>query len=191
GARAGLDDALPFAMDPVVYDFQINPRGTEATLDAAQAAMMPPPYYALQVPRMLATPAGSIPQQRRADVDHFANACPDSGDLLALCRTMVNHLFPVTRSAADTSAVRWDDEAEQIRRANGFHSVQHEQWRDDLQRGGIGRARNRLPVDLDVRDVEDSELIPASSPWPPQALERGEAALARGEVAIVTLAAGV
>jgi galactokinase/mevalonate kinase-like predicted kinase len=190
-AKAELDDALPFAMDPVVYDFQINPRGTVATLDAAQAAMLPPPYYALQVPRMLAMPAGTLPQQRRADVDHFANACPDSGDLLALFRTMVNHLFPVTRSAADTSAAQWDEEAEQIRCANGFDSVQHEQWRDDLQRGRIGLARNRLPVDLDVCDVEDSELIPAGGPYPVRALERGESALARGEVGIVTLAAGV
>src|SRR5262249_3458401 len=40
-------------------------------------------------------------------------------------------------------------------------------------------------------DVEDSELIPATAPWPVRALERGESALARGEVAIVTLAAGV
>src|SRR5437763_14540734 len=103
---------------------------------------------------------------------------------------MLNHLFPVTRSAADTSTAEWDEEAQRIRRENGFDPVQHEQLRDDLQRGRIGLARNRLPVDLDVRDVEDSELIPATAPWPVRALERGESALARGEVAIVTLAAG-
>ena len=26
-AKASLDDALPFAMEPVVYDFRINPAG--------------------------------------------------------------------------------------------------------------------------------------------------------------------
>ena len=31
--KGSLDDALPFAMEPVVYDFRINPRGTLATLD--------------------------------------------------------------------------------------------------------------------------------------------------------------
>src|SRR5262249_20298628 len=36
-----LDDALPFAMEPVVYDFRINPAGTLATLDSGSAAMMP------------------------------------------------------------------------------------------------------------------------------------------------------
>ena len=28
--KASLDDALPFAMEPVVYDFRINPHGTFA-----------------------------------------------------------------------------------------------------------------------------------------------------------------
>jgi galactokinase/mevalonate kinase-like predicted kinase len=190
-AKADLDDALPFAMDPVVYDFRINRHGTIAALDHGRDAMMPPPYYALQVPRMLAMPTASLPRQRRADVDHFANACSTDADLLGLFRTMVNHLFPVTRSAADTTAAAWDEEAERIRRENGFDPVQHEQLRDDLQRGRIGLARNRLPVDLEVRDVEDSELIRAGAPWPAAALERGEAALGRGEVAVVTLAAGV
>ena len=78
---------------------------------------------------------------------------------------MVNHLFPVARSAADHSAAGWDEEAERIRRENGFDPVQHEQLREDLQRGRIGLARNRLPVDIDVRDVEDSDLIPAVGPW--------------------------
>jgi galactokinase/mevalonate kinase-like predicted kinase len=190
-AKAELDDALPFAMEPVVYDFRINPAGTVATLDSGSSAMMPPAYYALQVPRMTAAPSGSIPIQRRTDVDHFANNAPDQADLIRLFRTMVNHLFPVTRSAADTSAAEWDQEADRIRRENGFDPVQHEQLREDLQRGRIGLARNRLSVDIDVRDVDDSELIPASGPWPSRAVQRGQDAIASGEVAVVTLAAGV
>ena len=64
--KASLDDALPFAMEPVVYDFRINPHGTFAALDAGAEAMMPPRYYTLQVPRMIA--AGrprSIPHRAR------------------------------------------------------------------------------------------------------------------------------
>ena len=53
-AKGELDDALPFAMEPVVYDFRINPHGTLATLDSASEAMMPSQYYALQTPRMIA-----------------------------------------------------------------------------------------------------------------------------------------
>jgi hypothetical protein len=189
--KSKLDDALPFAMEPVVYDFRINPNGTYATLDAGNQAMMPPQYYTLQVPRMIAAGNESVPYQRRVDIDHFANRCPEPADLLRVFRTTINHLFPVTRSADDGSRAQWDTEAAQIRRENGFDAVQHEQLREDLIRGRIGLARNRLPVDLDIRDVDDSELIQALPPWPQAAIERGQAALSRNEVAVVTLAAGV
>ncbi len=190
-AKAELDDALPFAMEPVVYDFRINPAGTVATLKSGPDAMMPPSYYAIQVPRMIGAPAGSLSVHRRADVDHFATHFPDQTEQLKLFRTMVNHLFPVTRSAADTTAADWDAEADRIQRENGFDPVQHEQLREDLQRGRIGLARNRLSVDLDVRDVDDSELIAAAGSWSPSVVRKGEAAIGNGEVAVVTLAAGV
>jgi UTP--glucose-1-phosphate uridylyltransferase len=190
-AKGSLDDALPFAMEPVVYDFRINPNGTLATLDSAGDAMMPSQYYALQTPRMIAAKAGSVPYHRRSDVDHFANRCPDSGELVRVFRTMINHLFPVTRGSDQGSKSQWDTEAAGIRRDNGFDPVQHELVRGDLQRGRIGLARNRLPVDLDISDVDDSELIMANEPLGTAAIARGEAAIKRGEVAVVTLAAGV
>ncbi len=190
-AKGSLDDALPFAMEPVVYDFRINPDGTLATLDSAGDAMMPSRYYALQTPRMIAAAAGSVPDHRRADVDHFANRCGDSGELVRVFRTMINHLFPVTRASDQGSKSQWDAEAARIRGDNGFDALQHEQLRGDLQRGRIGLARNRLPVDLDIRDVDDSELIMARAPASAAAIAKGTAALERGEVAVVTLAAGV
>jgi hypothetical protein len=189
-AKDALDDALPFAMEPVVYDFRLNPRGTWATLETGAAAMMPARYYSLQVPRMIAG-AGALAQARKADVDHFANNCSDADALLRVFRTTVNHLFPVYRSAAGTTALQWDEQSQRIRQENGFDPVQHEKLREDLQRGRIGLARNRLPVDLDIRDVNDADLIHASDGIPRTAIERGEAAIRQGEVAVVTLAAGV
>ena len=97
----------------------------------------------------------------------------------------------MTRSADDSSRAEWDAEAARIRRDNGFDPVQHEQLRDDLQHGRIGLARNRLPVDLDIRDVDDSELILAADPIAATTVGRGQSALKSGEVAVVTLAAGV
>jgi galactokinase/mevalonate kinase-like predicted kinase len=190
-AKLALDDALPFAMEPVVYNFRINAHGTFATLDAGTQAMMPPPYYTIQVPRMIAAGTTALPYHRRADVDHFANRCPETDQLLRVFRTTINHLFPVTRSADDLSRAEWDAEAARIRRDNGFDPIQHEQLRDDLQRGRIGLSRNRLPVDLDIRDVDDADLIQAAEAVWPAAVSRGESALQRGEVAVVTLAAGV
>ena len=81
-------------------------------------------------------------------------------------RTMVNHLFPVTRGAADSTTAQWDEEVETIRRENGFDAVQHERLREDLVRGRIGLARNRLPVDLEIRDVDDDDLLPAQGQVP-------------------------
>src|SRR5207302_4584250 len=57
--------------------------------------------------------------------------------------------------------------------------------------GRIGLARNRLPVDTDIRDVADSDLVPAHGPIPDEAARRGERALRDGEMAVVSLAAGV
>src|SRR5262249_1101695 len=157
------DDALPFAMEPVVYDFRINPRGSFAELQTGAEAMMPPRYYTLQVPRMIAERAAAadpakapttggpkapaLDPARMPDVDHVANHCRETGELLRVFRTMINNLFPVARGAADSTAAAWDEDAETIRAENGFDPVQHAQLREDLQRGRIGLARNRLPVD--------------------------------------------
>ncbi len=189
--KSELDDALPFAMEPVVYDFKINPRGTWAELETGSSAMMPPRYYTLQVPRMIATGTASLDTMRKADVDHFANHCPATNELIGVFRTMINHLFPVTRSAQDATSARWNEQAERIRAENGFDPVQHDGLREDLIRGRIGLARNRLPVDLDIRDVDDADLIHTYGHVPPAAAELGEHSLRRGEVAVVTLAAGV
>ncbi|MDR3619368.1 MAG: UTP--glucose-1-phosphate uridylyltransferase [Paludisphaera borealis] len=189
--KGSLDDALPFAMEPVVYDFRINPRGTFATLDDQGSAMMPPRYYTLQAPRMIAAGTANLDQLRKADIDHFANHCSETPELLRVFRTMINNLFPVTRSASDSTASRWEEQAETIRRENGFDPVQHESLREDLQRGRIGLARNRLPVDLEIRDVDDSDLIAAHDRIPKAAIEAGERMIRRGEVAVVSLAAGV
>ena len=48
-----LEHALPFAMEPVVYDFAINERGTWAELLTGDDALLPPDYYGLTVPGLL------------------------------------------------------------------------------------------------------------------------------------------
>jgi galactokinase/mevalonate kinase-like predicted kinase len=190
-SKAELDDALPFAMEPVVYDFAINPRGTAAELLTGSEAMMPARYYTLQVPRMIAEGAAVAPT-RKADFDHFASHCPDTGELVRSFRTMVNNLFPVPRAAGAGQRAGWDREAERIKKSNGFDAIQHEQLRSDLQKGRIGVARNRLPVNTDLRDVEDADLLDATvGRIDDEARRRGERAIADGRAGVVTLAAGV
>ena len=191
-AKADLDDALPFAMEPVVYDFRINPSGTAAELLEGAGALMPPKYYTLQVPRMIAEGPAGVDSLRKADVDHFAARSADTGELLRVFRSMIHALFPVVRADDDDGgAGAWDRASDRIRRENGFDPIQHAQLRDDLQRGRIGLARNRLPVSTEVLDVDDADLLDARGPFPPEAVRLGRSALCEGRVAVVSLAAGV
>ena len=61
----------------------------------------------------------------------------------------------------------------------------------DLRNGRIGLAQNRLPASADLRDAQDSDLADATGGLAGSLREAGLQTLARGEVAIVTLAAGV
>jgi galactokinase/mevalonate kinase-like predicted kinase len=189
-AKAELEDALPFAMEPVVYDFRINPRGTDAELKRGADALMPARYYPLQVSRMITEGTRDVAHQRRLDLDQFASRAGRPEDLIRVMRTMVNGLFPVSRTSESGTAA-WDAAADKIRRENGFDAVQHSQLCDDLKHGRIGLARNRLPVDTDIRDVLDADVIDAAGRGAAAAEREGAAALSRGEVAVVSLAAGV
>jgi len=48
-----LSGGVAFAMEPVVYDFSINERGTFAELDSGSAATLPDGYYNIVLPAML------------------------------------------------------------------------------------------------------------------------------------------
>ncbi|MGD1086581.1 MAG: UTP--glucose-1-phosphate uridylyltransferase, partial [Verrucomicrobiota bacterium] len=73
---------------------------------------------------------------------------------------------------------------------NGFDRAQHEQIRDDLKNGRIGLAQNRLPASAEIQDARDSDVWDATRPPPEEMRAAGLAALGRGELAVVTLAAG-
>ena len=188
-AKRELEDALPFAMEPVVYDFAVNERGTWSDLLAGPAALMPPGYYALTVPRLLTSQSLSAAQ--RADLDAFGAACRTQPDLAGMVHTLFDRLFP--RAAAGSGSAR---DLAALLADLGFDDVEHEQIRSDLQAGRIGLAQNRLPAATELDDVDDADVENASDVAGPGRdaaafREAGLAALARGEAAVVTLAAGV
>ena len=154
--------------------------------------MMPPRYYTLQAPRMIAAGTANLDPLRKADIDHFANHCPETPELLRVFRTMVNNLFPVTRSTLDSTASRWEEQAEAIRRENGFDPVQHERLarrpparadrpgKQSAARRPGRQRRRRLRPDRRARPHPEG-----------RDRARAEAMIRRGEVAVVSLAAGV
>ena len=186
-----LEHALPFAMEPVVYDFAINEHGTFADLVDGADALMPPGYYALTVPSLLRQEMRSLSPLRRAELDRFGAACRTKPELRGMVQTLFDALLPRGKDESangQTLAALLD--------RNGFDRAQHEQIRADLKDGRIGLAQNRLPASAVIEDVRAEDVIDASrgaaadskkeTEW--RAL--GMDSLRRGEVAVVTLAAG-
>jgi hypothetical protein len=182
--KAGLEDALPFAMEPVVYDFAINERGTWAELAAGADALMPPGYYALTAPALLRMDPRALVATRRAELDRFAAACRTRPELSGMVQTLFDRLLP-RAGRGDTGQQSLDS----LLAANGFDRAQHEQIRADLRAGRIGLLQNRLPASAEIRDVEPGDVAEAAA-LTDEHRRLGAAALASGAVAVVSLAGG-
>jgi hypothetical protein len=81
------------------------------------------------------------------------------------------------------------DTLEALLLENGFDRVQHEQIRADMRSGRIGLLQNRLPASTEIRDVAPGDVADAAT-LPAELRALGEAALAAGEVGVVSLAGG-
>ncbi|HEX8296707.1 MAG TPA: UTP--glucose-1-phosphate uridylyltransferase [Chthoniobacteraceae bacterium] len=182
-----LQHALPFAMEPVVYDFAINENGTFADLLSGVNALMPPPYYALTVPELLRQDRRSLSTLRRNEIDKFGAACRTKPELSGMVQTLFDALFPRSKSGGSG-----DDSLAGLLAANGFDPKLHEQIRAHLREGRIGLAQNRLPANAVIEDVRAEDVADFSQPNSAHETlrKRGLASLQNGEVAVVTLAAG-
>ena len=180
-----LEHALPFAMEPVVYDFAINPHGTFATLLTGDDALLPGGYYALQIPQLLRTDPRKLAPARRAELDRFGAACRTRPELSGMVQTLFDQLLPRPKAGS----ARADSLAELLE-SNGFDREQHEQIRADLKSGRTGLAQNRLPATTTLEDVHPEDVCDATGDLSEACRQAGLAALAAGEVGVVTLAAG-
>ena len=89
-----LEDALPFAMEPVVYDFAINERGTWADLLSGAEALLPAAYYSLHVPNWLRVDPQTLPPERRAEIGKFSTACHTRPELGGMMSSLFDRLLP-------------------------------------------------------------------------------------------------
>ena len=175
-----LQHALPFAMEPVVYDFAINEHGTFASLLEGGPALMPAGYYTLTVPALLRQDRHSLSALLRAELDKFGAACRNQPELRGVVQTLFDVMLP--RGKAESAA---DQTLGTLLKAHGFDRLQHEQIREDLKEGRIGLAQNRLPTSAVIEDVKEGDVL-----LPEDLHNLGIEALRKGEVAVVTLAAG-
>jgi hypothetical protein len=185
-----LERALPFAMEPVVYDFAINPHGTRAELLLGERGLMPTDYYALTVPELVHRDPRELSSLDRAELNRFGTACRNRAELSGMIQTLFDRLIP--------SSARREDQVESLESlldSLGFDRIQHEHIRSDLRSGLIGLAQNRLPASTEIRDTEPGDVMDLAGLESLQSLnamrELGLQALRNGAVAVVTLAAGV
>jgi hypothetical protein len=153
-----LQDALPFAMEPVVYDFAINERGTFADLLDGAAALLPLSYYTLIAPALLRQDRHTLSPLRRAELDKFGAACRSRPELRGVVQTLFDAMLP--RGKAESAT---DQTLAALLNQHGFDRVQHEQIRADLKEGRIGLAQNRLPTSAVIEDVQEGDVVDATS----------------------------
>lgn len=184
-AKRDLEASLPFAMDPVVYDFTINENGSTADLLTDRAALLPAAYYRQVTPGILRRDTRELTPREQNDLTQFTRAAQSDPEISAMLPSLLDQMLP----NVDTGNQR-DDDLSGLLKANGFDPAQHEEIRHDLREGRIGLAMNRLPPATTIEDLSPDDLFDLRNSADTYRAA-GEAALARGELAIVTYAAGV
>lgn len=184
--KTELQHALPFAMNPVVFDYAINERGTWATFVHGDEALLPAGYYALVLPRLLQAPRHDLPAARRVELERFGRASRSQPAFRGMVESLFEALLPKGARPGNV-----DGALHQALTEHGFDRAFHEHVRNELRDGRIGLAQNRLRADTTVEDVldEDVDVALATDPTSPLGA-RGLEALRRGELAVITLAAG-
>jgi len=182
-----LEDAVPFAIDPVIYDFRINERGTFAELLAESDGLMPRGYYALVVPSMLRKETRFMPASRRAELDRLGAAARDNTKYSSLVQDLFDRLLP---SSSATVPSQLNQTLSDLLIENGFDAVEHEQIRAGLRSGSIGLSQNRLPITAEIEDARGGDVFDARGLEDAELRRLGEEALREGSVAAVSLAGG-
>jgi hypothetical protein len=180
-----LQKAIPFAIDPVVYDFAINEHGSVAVLREDDSALMPAGYYMLSVPDLLRRERRDLSIMQRAELDSFTAACHVNPEMSGIVQVLFDRLLPVS-DPESTDKKSLSELFEEF----GFDRVQHEQIKSDLRSGRIGLAQNRLPVSRTIQDVSRDEVIDSTRDLPDKYRTLGMDALSDGAVAVITLAGG-
>ena len=180
-----FEKGIPFAMEPVVYDFAINEHGSIAEMLRGEMTVMPGRYYILTVPSLLREDPRKLSVSERNELEHFSSACRTEPSLHGMLEQIIDRILP----EAGTETKR-QQALQELLVQYGFDRIQHEQIKTDLRTGRIGLAQNRLPLNTTVTDVEDEDVIGIAELTTPHNHLIGSDAIASGAVAVLTLAAG-
>ncbi|HUH64438.1 MAG TPA: UTP--glucose-1-phosphate uridylyltransferase, partial [Terracidiphilus sp.] len=180
-----LADGVAFAMEPVVYNFSIDERGTFAEMLAGESAALPDGYYNLMLPAVLRKDQRLLSASERSDLQRFSLRCHGKLDAEERARGFLDRILPLAGGKEDEGKT-----LEILLAENGFDPIQHERIQTELRAGQIGLAQNRIPASVAIDDVTPENVFDARKEWDGQYRRLGEDALASGAVAVVTLAGG-
>jgi hypothetical protein len=180
-----FETSIPFAMEPVVYDFSINKNGTYSQLRKGGDALLPTGYYAIRVPSVLKQQMHKIPIVQRKELEQLGVACKTKSDYSSFVATLFDRMIPqVNIDSGEGQSL------EKLLEENGFDPIFHNQLKADLKSGRIGLSQNRLPVNAKITDVEEGDVEIAIDKLDSKYYDLGLSALKNGELAIVSLAGG-
>ena len=185
-AKRSLDNALPFALEPIVYEFDINENGSHADFLEGTAALMPPDYYSQIIARILRGKPDPLSRPEQAELDLLDEIDHTKAQISAVASVGFDGLpTPVIRDTVQEGVL------DRLLAGNGFNPVKHEQIRSDLRNGNIGLANNRLPLNSQIEDARPNDVVNAGHDFRSDYADIGYDALAQGLVAVVSMAGGV
>ncbi|XZE32176.1 UTP--glucose-1-phosphate uridylyltransferase [Pirellulaceae bacterium SH501] len=188
--KRAMETQLPFAMDPVVYQFSIHEQGSWSKLLSGDEAIMPDGYYAIVAPKWIRKEIRDLTPQVQQELVRLNALCRVEGDK---AQWLLDRLLP----QGDQRGTSGSELRERLL-AHGFDKELHEQIRSDLLGGRIGLSENRLPPQSIIEDVTRDDIIDLRdmnlvSQLAPRSNDGscGARAILDSQVAVVTLAAGV
>lgn len=185
GLKQDFQHSIPFAMEPVVYNFAINENGTFSYFKKGKEALLPTGYYAIRVPSILKEEMQHIPVCQRKELEQLGVACKTKTDYASFVATLFDRMIPQINSGSNES-----NSLDSLLERHGFDAVFHEQLKADLKSGRIGLAQNRIPANIKITDINEGDVELALNGYHEKYNKIGINALKNGELAIVSLAGG-
>lgn len=179
------EKAIPFAMDPVVYDFSINDKGSVATLLTGDKALMSQWYYILKSPPLLKKDISALTIGERSELQHLGQQSKTGKKYSHLVSGLYERMIPRIEEE-----VQGGKSLSDLLDYYGFDQEVHQQIKSDYKAGRIGLSQNRLPVNSIISDVGPEEIYEVTDNKHDKYHNAGLEALRNGKLAIVSLAGG-
>jgi hypothetical protein len=85
-------EAIPFAIEPVVYNFSIDKKGSVAKLITNSDALMPYAYYSLMIPILTKEDPAKLTEIRKIEIDLAASQSNKNSESYSLLRSITGNL---------------------------------------------------------------------------------------------------